>query len=141
MDACARCGATLSPDLAWCSQCYAPVRGAGPAGATTPAAGPAPEEARPLWVRTQMRPTEPKVVPVYSRFRAGPTSLGAFGRILLTALVIAGAIVGYPMARGGMLVAIGMDIPGPPFMIAYGFLAGAAVIYLLARIWKRARVA
>lgn len=129
MDTCRRCGAQLSPGLAWCGRCYAPV--------------PAREEASeiPVWVRSQMRDRGPQTAPVYSRWKAGPTSFGATGRILETVGVILGVIVGYPMTRGGMVAAIGMDIPGTPFMIGYGVVATIAAVWLFTRIWKRGRVA
>ena len=129
MDACRRCGAQLSPELAWCGQCYAPA--------------PAREEVSeiPLRVRAQMRERASATVPVYSRWKAGPTSFGAAGRIVQTVGVILGVIVGYPLARGGILAAIGMDVPGTPFMIGYGIVATCGAVYLLTRIWKRGRVA
>jgi hypothetical protein len=128
MDTCRRCGAQLSPELAWCGRCYAPV--------------PTREEVSeiPLRIRTQMRERASRVAPVYSRWKAGPTSFGAAGRIVLTFGVIIGVIVGYPMTRGGILAAIGMDIPGTPFMIGYGVVATIGAIYLFTRIWRRGRV-
>jgi hypothetical protein len=78
---------------------------------------------------------------VYSRWKAGPTSFGAAGRIGLTLLVLFGAVAGYPMSRGEMFAWIGIDVPGTAFLIGYAVVAGLATIYLLARIWKRSRVA
>jgi uncharacterized membrane protein len=78
---------------------------------------------------------------VRSRWKAGPTTFGVFGRALLSICVLVGAVIGYPLARGGILAVIGFDVPGTPFMILYGVLAGALAIYLLARIWRRARIA
>jgi hypothetical protein len=128
METCRRCGAQLSPELAWCGRCFAPIH--------------VREEASeiPMWVRSQMRDREPQAAPVYSRWKAGPTSFGAGGRILETVGVILGVIVGYPMTRGGMVVAIGMDVPGTPFLIGYCVVAAAGAVYLLARIWKRGRI-
>jgi hypothetical protein len=95
----------------------------------------------PLWRRagSAARPQNP--TPTYSRFRAGPTSFGALGRSLLTVALLVGLVVGYPMARGGMLAAVGFDIPGRPFLIGYAAVAGLGGLFLLTRIWKRARVA
>ncbi len=140
MDTCTSCGATLVTDLAWCPRCFTAVGQARPAIAAAPAPG---QEAdtRPLWVRTQMRSSAPPVQPVYSRWRAGPTSFGAFGRSVMTVLMILGLVAGYPMARGGMFAAAGVDIPGTPFLIGYAAVAIPLGLFLLTRIWKRARVA
>jgi hypothetical protein len=78
---------------------------------------------------------------VYSRWKAGPTSFGAAGRIALTLLVLFGAVAGYPMSRGEMLAWIGIDVPGRAFLIGYVVLAGVGAVYLLARIWERSRIA
>jgi hypothetical protein len=84
---------------------------------------------------------EPMPAAVYSRWKAGPTSFGAGGRIALTALVLVCAVVGYPMSRGEMLAWIGIDVPGRAFLIGYAGVAVAVTLYLLSRIWKRSRVA
>jgi hypothetical protein len=131
VDTCKSCGAALTPDLEWCGRCFAPVARDQPAGG---------EEA-PMWIRTQRRERVTFEEAAYSRWKAGPTSFGGFGRILLTLLLLAGAVVGYPMARGGMFALIGFDIPGRPFMIGYAVVAAIVVLFLLTRIWKRARVA
>jgi hypothetical protein len=128
MDACHGCGGELSPGLSWCPRCYAPVAGS-EQGAT------------PLWVRTQMRDREPPAKAVYSRWRAGPTSLGLLGRVLLSICVLVGSVVGYPLARGGILAAAGFDIPGKGFQVMYAVVAAIISLFLLARIWRRARVA
>ena len=126
MDACASCGGPLSADLQWCPRCLAPV------------------ERRDAVVSPlghRLPPSDPAPVPVYSRWKAGPTSFGAAGRIMLTVLVLLGVVVGYPMSRGEILAWIGFDVPGTAFLIAYGVVAGATALYLLTRIWKRARIA
>ncbi len=120
MDACRACGWPLSADLEWCPRCYARV------------------EREPV---RRAPKAETPVVAVYSRWRSGPTSFGPAGRITLTALLLLGLVAGYPMSRGAMFGWIGVDIPGTPFLIAYGVVAGAAGIYALSRIWKRARIA
>lgn len=138
MDACAACGARLAPDLVWCPQCLAPTgRPAAAAGVT----GVVPTGDSPLWVRTQMRDRGPATPATYSRFRAGPTSFGALGRAMMSLGVLVGAVVGYPMTRGLILASIGFDVPGKPFMIGYTVAAVIVSIYLLARIWRRARIA
>jgi hypothetical protein len=125
MDGCRRCGGPLSADLDWCPRCLAPVERTSPA---TPILGP------------RLPAREPPVQPVYSRWRAGPTSFGAAGRIGLTPLVLFGAVAGYPMSRGEMLAWIGIDVPGTPFLIGYAIVAALGTIYLLSRIWKRSRI-
>jgi hypothetical protein len=131
MELCASCGARLAPEASWCGQCFAPV---------VRTAADQPTE-RPLWQRAGSAARPPSPTPTYSRFRAGPTSFGALGRILMTVGLLAGLVAGYPMSRGGMLAAVGFDIPGRPFLIGYSVAAGIAGLYLLSRIWKRARVA
>jgi hypothetical protein len=125
MDDCRRCGGPLSTDLDWCPRCFAPVERAAP----SPILGP------------RLPPREAPPAPVYSRWKAGPTSFGAAGRIALTLLVLFGAVAGYPMSRGEMLAWIGIDVPGRAFLIGYVVLAGVGAVYLLARIWKRSRIA
>jgi hypothetical protein len=125
MDACARCGGPLSADLDWCARCFAPVERTRPTGS-------------PLAARLPDR--EPPPVPVYSRWKAGPTSFGGGGRIALTLLVLFGSVVGYPMSRGEMLTWIGLHVPGTAFLIAYAVVAAAVSLYLLSLIWKRSRV-
>lgn len=88
-----------------------------------------------------MRDREPPVKGVYSRWRAGPTSLGVLGRVFLSACVLVAAVAGYPLARGGILAAMGFDIPGKGFQVMYAIVAAIAALYLLVRIWRRARVA
>jgi len=121
-------------DLAWCGQCFEPVRRADPGGSGGP-------EDRPLWIRTQMRDREPAVAPVFSRLKAGPTSFGVLGRSVLTVLVLLGAAAGYPLSRGFMVATVGFDVPGRGYTILYGAVAALLAAYLLARIWRRARVA
>ncbi|MGZ4108968.1 MAG: hypothetical protein ACXVP7_04710 [Actinomycetota bacterium] len=126
MDGCRRCGGPLSADLDWCPRCFAPLERPNPA---SPILGP------------RLPPREPAPQPLYSRWKSGPTSFGAAGRIGLTLLVLFGAVAGYPMSRGEMFAWIGIDVPGTAFLIGYAVVAGLGTIYLLARIWKRSRVA
>jgi hypothetical protein len=126
MDACPSCGGPLSADLDWCPRCLAPV---------------GPRDAVPTALARRMPAREPAPTPVYSRWKAGPTSFGAAGRMALSLLVVLGTIVGYPMSRGEMLATLGIDVPGAAFLIGYAVVAGAIALLLLARIWKRSRIA
>jgi hypothetical protein len=131
METCSTCGATLSPDLEWCGRCLTPVARSAEDRHDQGA----------LWVRTQRREHVGFEGAQFSRWRAGPTSFGPIGRAVLTALVLMGCVIGYPLARGGMVAAVGMDVPGKPFLVGYATVAGVAAVYLIFRIWKRARVA
>src|SRR5919201_2071187 len=91
MDACASCGGPLSADLQWCPRCLAPV------------------ERRDAVVSPlghRLPPSDPAPVPVYSRWKAGPTSFGAAGRITLTVLVLLGVVVGYPTEGAGPFLVV-----------------------------------
>ncbi len=127
MDPCARCGGPLSADLEWCPRCYAPV------------AHSEPRSSGALAARMPVRPPAPE--PVYSSWKAGPTSFGAAGRLGLTILVLFGTVAGYSMSRGEILAWIGFDVPGTPFLVAYAVVAGLVALYLLSRIWKPSRIA
>ena|SRR2546428_3959879 len=138
MDTCRACGARLSEDLDWCGRCLTPIHPvgvdaaatAGRSGAATP------------WMRqpgVQRRAEAPKAQ--FSRWKAGPTSFGAGGRIVPTMAILMGAVVGFPMAKGGIVMSVGMDVPTRPFMVMYAIIAAPVCLYLLARVWKRARVA
>jgi hypothetical protein len=81
-----------------------------------------------------------EAAPVYSRWRGGPTSFGPGGRIMLSVGILIGMVVGYPMVRGGMLAAVGFDVPGKGFMLLYTGLAIPAATFLLLRVWRLARI-
>jgi hypothetical protein len=86
-------------------------------------------------------PKEPAHVPTYSRWRAGPTSFGPVGRIVLSVLAALLGVIGYPMSRGFILASVGFDVPGHGFLLLYAAIAAAAEVYLFTRIWRRARIA
>ena len=138
MDTCRVCGARLSEELDWCGQCLTPIQRVevGAAAGARPRGGDVP------WVREPTaRRSESTAKAEFSRWRSGPTSFGAGGRLLLTALILLGAVVGFPMAKGGIVMSVGMDVPTGPFMVMYAIIAVPACLYLLARVWKRSRVA
>lgn len=93
-----------------------------------------------MWLKTQERERVTFEGASFSRVKAGPTSFGIVGRSVLTFLVLAGMVIGYPMARGGLLAEVGFDVPGTPFLIGYT-VAVAFTVFLLIRIWRRARIA
>ncbi len=125
METCPSCGARLAPDLAWCGQCLRAL----PRESTSPAA-----VARRL-------PQPERHEAIYSRWKGGPTSFGPVGRILMTLGVVAGLAIGEPMFRGLVLSSVGFDIPASGALGLYLAAAIPAGIFLLTRVWKRARVA
>lgn len=137
MQTCATCGAHVTDDLEWCNQCYSELHAAPvPASVEAPA-----EPERPLWVRSNIGPPPVKISPEFSRWRAGATSFGPIGRVLLTLGVLLMLVVGYPLMRGLVFAVGGMDIPGVGFIALYACVALPAGVYLLSRVWKRERVA
>ena len=153
MESCANCGATLSDDAEWCGQCFAPVRRApggrvigAPADAragNTGAGSSAAEESAPAgppWRRTiSAAPSEPDT-PEYSRWKAGPTSLGPVGRSIVSLLIVVALVIGYPMLRGIMVAFVGFDVPGLGFMGMYAALAIPVGAILLVRVWREHRI-
>ncbi len=125
---CRRCGAVLSPDLMWCTQCYEPVRHLTPRERQLP---PLREvEEPPPWVRrSPLR--GPKETAVFSRWRAGPTTFGPVGRILVTLFVLAffpwGGFVRFGSALGPLLLW---------YLLGYTFLA----TFVLRHVWRKERV-
>ncbi len=94
-----------------------------------------------MWLKTQERERVTFEGASFSRVKAGPTSFGMAGRSVLTFLVLDGMVIGYPMARGGLLAEVGFDVPGTPFLIGYTAVAVAFTVFLLIRIWRRGRIA
>ena len=83
---CRRCGARLWPDVMWCTQCYEPVRQLTPRERQLPT----PPDLQPVDPAT-IRRDHAFVRPhrqVYSRVRSGPTTLGLWGRVTCTAIVL-----------------------------------------------------
>jgi len=153
MESCASCGANLSEDAEWCGQCFAPVRrgpGGRVIGAPTAAVGgpqaaghgaTEPGPAGAPWMRTiNTAPSKPDHAPEYSRWKGGPTSMGAVGRSMVSLLIVLGLLIGYPMLRGMMLAFVGFDVPGLGFLGMYAALAIPAGAILLVRVWKAQRV-
>jgi hypothetical protein len=93
------------------------------------------------WQRTRDgAPPTLEAAPVYSRWRAGPTSFGPGGRMMLSMGILIGMVIGYPMVRGGILAAVGFDIPGSGFMLFYAGLAIPTATFFLLKVWRLARI-
>lgn len=125
---CRNCGARLWPDVMWCTQCYEPVRQLTPRDRQLP---PLREvEEPPPWVRrSPLR--GPKETPVYSPWRAGPTTFGPVGRILITIVVV----LVFP--SGGY---VGFGSPIGPLLLWYllGYTVFATLV--LRGVWRKERV-
>ena len=120
MDTCRSCGAHLGADAQWCWQCYRPVEQPLPTPrAEAPTAGPL--------ALGGARADDPLPLPRYSRWKAGATTFGPVGKILITA-----AVVGF-----GCLLFLAFRIVEGPMVIAdvggYAILAGL----LLRQVWRR----
>jgi hypothetical protein len=116
---CRRCGAVLNPDIRWCTRCYAPVTEFAPREPQLPP-------------RTDLVPIDQDAVrrhhtsirleqPVYSRVRGGPTTLGLWGRVGLTALIVSF------LPRGHFSLATVL------YLVSYIPVAGLA----LSGIWRK----
>jgi hypothetical protein len=124
MDSCRACGARLAPAIGWCGQCFAPVAPpAAPVGAGLPR--------RPGMVAP---PPEPRVVE-YSRFKAGATSMGWFGRSLSTIGVLIVAAFVYLYAFPVMV-----GVNDYRTRTLYLTVASPVIIYVLSRVWRTTRI-
>lgn len=133
MERCAACGAGLSPDAAWCGQCYARVPAAvgGTATATVPSgvpdrfpgSAPAPTvpDRFPTAPGPAASPTPSAAAPAYryTRWRKTATTFGPIGRVVCTlALVLPfgfllafGLLTIDPFVLGGAAVWGGVIMP------------------------------
>jgi hypothetical protein len=82
-----------------------------------------------------MRERPEAVETTYSRFRSGPTSLGVFGRSLVTLFVLVAAVFGYfdvfPATLG---------ISGPKEELAFAVAVVPALFFVLKRVWRPTRI-
>jgi hypothetical protein len=122
--ACRACGAPLPGDVRWCLRCYTPVRELTPREPQLPPVS-NPEEPPATINRSPLWGLPP---PVYSRWRAGPTTFGPVGRITITVLVL----VAFPW---GAIVALN------PFQLWYALGYTIFATYVLRSTWRRDRVA
>lgn len=134
METCPRCGARVTADATWCGQCFASI----PVASSEPAPG---ESGVLAASRARIpAPRDPAHVATYSRWKKGATSFGPVGRILLTILTLIGLVIGYPILRGLMLVAMGMDVPGSGFFAMYLSVAITGGLFILSKIWRPSRI-
>ena len=82
MEACYACGASLSEDAQWCSQCYAPR------GRAASTAGPVASLTRPMPAKATLPPQVVK-----TRWRKTQTTFGPVGRVLCTLGLVVVCIV------------------------------------------------
>src|SRR5262249_41539758 len=82
MEQCLVCGAALKPGVECGGQCYAPMTPSHPAYHGPGAAGSGDQD------DVRFRPPPSPIEVRYSRFRGGPTSMGAVGRLLTSVLAI-----------------------------------------------------
>ena len=59
----------------------------------------------------------------------------------MTLSVLLAIPVGYPMLRGLILSTVGFDIPGGGLVLLWLAVAIPGAIFLLSRVWRRARIA
>lgn len=112
---CRACGANVSPDVMWCLRCYEPVRQLTPRVPQLPA--------------LDVHPPRPD--PPTSRWRAGPTTFGPLGRLLITAVVLAFA----PWQGLG-----GFGDPSGALMLWWLLGWSSMAVLVLRHVWRRERV-
>lgn len=140
METCGACGANLSGDIDWCPRCYAPARGrtGGPAAAAPgPAGGLEPAPAQPLFIpsgRVGFAPPPPEEPVHHSRWRAGPTSFGPVGRLLLSVGVLVLGVLAYVL----ILVNVGIP-PSPSSGLVFAIVYTPVAVWMWSRIWRPER--
>ncbi|HEY7280422.1 MAG TPA: hypothetical protein VID47_02410 [Actinomycetota bacterium] len=126
---CVVCGATLKPEAEWCGQCYAPRSTAHPNHPSfrqAPASG---------YQDPRLRDRPEAVETTFSRFRAGPTSMGVFGRSLVTLLTLVAAVFAYFYVFPATL-----GISGPPEELGFAIAAVPVLFLVLKRVWRPTRI-
>ena len=84
---------------------------------------------------TAVSTSEPRVVR-YSRFKAGATSMGWFGRSMSTLGVLLAAVFVYFYAFPVMV-----GISDHRTRNLYLVVASPVIVYVLSRVWRRSRIA
>jgi hypothetical protein len=123
--ACRACGAPLPADVRWCLRCYEPVREFAPRDRQLPPLERVQEP--PPWVGASPLRDPDVLPPTYSRWRAGPTTFGPVGRLIVTILV---ALI-FPWDAIVTLNPLRLW-----FMLGYTIFAA----YVLRHTWRRERV-
>ncbi len=123
---CVVCGGTLKPDAEWCGQCYAP-RGPNQPSFRPPAAS--------GYQHPLMRDRPEPFQTTYSRFRAGPTSMGVLGRMVTSALVVLAAAVAY-----FYLFPATLGISGPKEELVFAVAMVPVLFLVLRRVWRPTRI-
>lgn len=130
MEHCLVCGAELKPEAEWCGQCYARRDTFHPTSR-----GPGAIEAGSGYLDPRFRqPADPHEVK-FSRFRGGPTSMGAIGRLLTSVLALLLACVVYMY-----VFPVTLGESGPKYIILYAVVAVPVMLMVLRRVWRPTRV-
>ena len=79
---CRSCAARLSPDIGWCPRCFEPIAGF---ASRPPLHDPLPEPERARHIR--LGAPDARTQGRFSRWQAGPTSIGPAGRIAITSVL------------------------------------------------------
>ncbi|MEX0991657.1 MAG: hypothetical protein WD004_05240 [Actinomycetota bacterium] len=128
-DTCRVCGAALAPNAEWCGQCLTPV--------ATPGTGAAPEAPTRAADDPEPRPPEVYEAPEVSAIKPGPYQFGLFGRLVWTALFVAGGLALYAASQ-----AAGAFYGRPALALVLVLLGIYVVIGLifLWGVWRPTRV-
>ena len=125
---CLVCGGTLKPEAEWCGQCYAPRSTAHPNHPTfqAPSSG---------FLNPRVREPHQQVEATYSRFRSGPTSMGVFGRSVVTLLTLVAAVLAYFYVFPATL-----GISGPKEEFVFAVAMVPVLFFVLKRVWRPTRI-
>lgn len=133
MNKCSRCGATLSPQISWCGQCYSPVE---------PAYEPALLRETAAWTNdiriVPAAAQADRVVvipesPPKSLLGAGPTTVGILGKLLISAVLIGFGVAAFLLA--GEWVAI-VGTPGNALRMFLTVVYSALTVIVLRFVWR-----
>jgi hypothetical protein len=123
MTTCRVCGAELSPELEWCPQCLTPIaEHAAAAAATTPPS--------PGAVSTGASGEGVYSKPPTSVLRGGPNSFGIVGKLIFTAIAIAG---GYALYRTARVI---VDFYGHGGLALVWLFLGIYVVVVILVLWN-----
>jgi hypothetical protein len=126
---CVVCGATLKPEAEWCGQCYAPRSTAHPNH-------PSFQQAAASGYQDPRLRGRPEPIDVtYSRLRAGPTSMGVFGRSVVTFFTVVAAVFAY-----FYVFPVTLGISGPTEELAFAIAMVPVLFFVLKRVWRPTRI-